>query len=93
MCVTLIGGMDRLKQDYIAAARQGGATLKCISRNERNFMDKIGNPDAIIVFTTKSRMKPSARLCCMLAPAISPSIWCTPAACPAFGIVCSLHKY
>lgn len=53
MCVTLIGGMDRLKQDYIAAARQGGATLKCISRNERNFMDKIGNPDAIIVFTNK----------------------------------------
>ena len=45
MCVTLIGGMDRLKQDYIAAARQGGATLKCISRNERNFVDKIGNPD------------------------------------------------
>ena len=85
MCVTLIGGMDRLKQDYIAAARQGGATLKCISRNERNFMDKIGNPDAI--------MKPSARLCCMPAPAISPSIWCTPAACPVFGIVCSLHKY
>ena len=78
MCVTLIGGMDRLKQGYIAAARQGGATLKCISRNERNFMDKIGNPDAI---------------CCMPAPAISPSIWCTPAACPAFGIVCSLHKY
>ena len=53
MCVTLIGGMDRLKQDYIAAARQGGATLKCISRNERNFVDKIGNPDAIIVFTNK----------------------------------------
>lgn len=53
MCVTLIGGMDRLKQDYIAAAREGGATLKCISRNERNFSDKIGNPDAIIVFTNK----------------------------------------
>lgn len=53
MCVTLIGGMDRLKQDYIAAAREGGASLKCIARNERNFTDKIGNPDAIIVFTNK----------------------------------------
>lgn len=31
----------------------GRATLKCISRNERNFVDKIGNPDAIIVFTNK----------------------------------------
>ena len=53
MCVTLIGGMDRLKPEYLAAAREGGATLKCISRNERNFTDKIGNPDAIIVFTNK----------------------------------------
>ena len=91
MCVTLIGGMDRLKQDYIAAARQGGATLKCISRNERNFMDKIGNPDAIIVFTNK--VSHEAKRKALPAPAISPSIWCTPAACPAFGIVCSLHKY
>lgn len=49
MCVTLIGGMDRLKQDYIAAARQGGATLKCISRNERNFMDKIGKDRKSVV--------------------------------------------
>lgn len=53
MCVTLIGGMDRLKKEYIAAAREGGATLKCIHRNERNFEDKIGTPDAIIVFTNK----------------------------------------
>lgn len=53
MCVTLIGGMDRLKQDYIAAAKEKGHSLKCISRNERNFMDKIGNPDAVIVFTNK----------------------------------------
>ena len=93
MCVTLIGGMDRLKQDYIAAARQGGATLKCISRNERNFVDKIGNPDAIIVFTNKVSHEPSAKLCCMPVPATSPSIWCTPAACPACVIVCRLHKY
>ncbi|MBQ4568024.1 MAG: DUF2325 domain-containing protein [Desulfovibrio sp.] len=53
MCVTLIGGMDRLKPDYIAAARQGGHTLKCISRNERNFVDRIGNPDRVIIFTNK----------------------------------------
>lgn len=53
MCVTLIGGMDRLKPEYIAAAKEGGHSLKCISRNERNFMDKIGNPDRVIVFTNK----------------------------------------
>ena len=53
MCVTLIGGMDRLKKDYMAAAEQDGHSLKFISRNERNFVDKIGNPDAMIVFTNK----------------------------------------
>ena len=53
MCVTLIGGMDRLQKEYIAAAKENGHSLKCISRNERNFVDKIGNPDALIVFTNK----------------------------------------
>ena len=53
MCVTLIGGMDRLQKDYIAAAKETGHSLKCISRNERIFVDKIGNPDALIVFTNK----------------------------------------
>lgn len=53
MCVTLIGGMDRLKSEYIAAAKEHGCTLRCLSRNERNFVDKIGNPDAMIVFTNK----------------------------------------
>jgi len=45
--------MDRLHKDYIAAAKEKGHSLKCISRNERNFTDKIGNPDAMIVFTNK----------------------------------------
>ncbi|MBQ9537392.1 MAG: DUF2325 domain-containing protein [Desulfovibrionaceae bacterium] len=53
MSVTLIGGMDRLKREYIAAALEYGHDLKCISRNERNFVDKIGNPDTLIVFTNK----------------------------------------
>ena len=53
MCVTLIGGMDRLYKDYIAAAKEKGHSLKCISRNERNFTEKIGNHDAMIVFTNK----------------------------------------
>lgn len=53
MCFTLIGGMDRLKPEYMAVARQNGHELKCISRNERNFVSKIGNPDILIVFTNK----------------------------------------
>ncbi|MBQ7456668.1 MAG: DUF2325 domain-containing protein [Desulfovibrio sp.] len=53
MCATLIGGMDRLKSEYIAAAKELGWNLRCISRNERNFIEKIGNPDTMIVFTNK----------------------------------------
>ncbi|MBD5641094.1 MAG: DUF2325 domain-containing protein [Desulfovibrio sp.] len=53
MCITLIGGMDRLKADYMAAARDAGHKLKCIAKNERNFTDKIGNPDLVLVFTNK----------------------------------------
>ncbi len=53
MCATLIGGMDRLRSEYIAVAKECGWQLRCISRNERNFSEKIGNPDAVIVFTNK----------------------------------------
>lgn len=53
MCVTLVGGMDRLQAEYMEAARQIGHSLKCIARNEKNFADKIGNPDRLIVFTNK----------------------------------------
>lgn len=53
MSVTLIGGMDRLKAEYMSTARALGHDLKCISRNERNFLAKIGNPDELIVFTNK----------------------------------------
>lgn len=53
MCVTLIGGMDRLKAEYTSAAKEQGCDLKCIARNERNFASKIGAPDLLIVFTNK----------------------------------------
>lgn len=53
MCVTLVGGMDRLKAEYVAAAKEQGCKLKCIARNERNFVDKIGSPDMLIIFTNK----------------------------------------
>ena len=53
MCVTLIGGMSRLEKDYVAAAADAGHSLRFIARNERNFTRKIGNPDALLVFTNK----------------------------------------
>ena len=53
MCITLIGGMDRLKADYIASAKQEGHELRHISYNECNFTEKIGEPDAVLIFTNK----------------------------------------
>ena len=53
MCATLIGGMDRLRSQYIQAAKERGWELRCLSKNVRDFSDKIGNPDALIVFTNK----------------------------------------
>ena len=53
MSVTLIGGMDRLKANYIAVASKLGHDLKILSKNEANFMAKAGSPDLYIVFTNK----------------------------------------
>lgn len=53
MGITLVGGMDRLKSEYMAAASSEGHSLRFISRNELNFTEKMGNPDAVIVFTNK----------------------------------------
>ena len=53
MSVTLVGGMDRLSPDYVAAAAKWGHTLRVIHRNEANFTAKLGAPDLVIVFTGK----------------------------------------
>lgn len=53
MCVTLVGGMDRLQPDYLLVAREAGHELKCVPRNEKNFFEKIGTPDRVIIFTNK----------------------------------------
>ena len=92
MCVTLIGGMDRLKPEYIAAAKEGGHSLKCISRNERNFMDKIGNPDRVIVFTNKISHEAKRKAMQLAGRAIFPSIWCIRAASPHCGNACARHE-
>jgi hypothetical protein len=53
MCASLIGGMDRLKRDYIDAAKEGGVTLKCFTGKERGIAAQIGESDLVIVFTNK----------------------------------------
>ena len=52
MCVALVGGMDRLKKEYENAAKKCGVTLKVFTGKESCLVDKMGNPDMAILFTS-----------------------------------------
>jgi hypothetical protein len=53
MCATLIGGMDRLRQEYIETAKDLGVNLKIFTGQESSIRSRIGKPDMIIVCTGK----------------------------------------
>ena len=53
MCAALIGGMDRLKADYIKTAKRHGVKLKVFTGKERKISGKIGTADMVIMFTNK----------------------------------------
>lgn len=53
MCVALIGGMDRLKKNYMSEAERMGIYLKVYTRSEKDIASKIKNVDAVIIFTNK----------------------------------------
>lgn len=53
MCVALIGGMDRAKNDYKRAASRYGIILRHFERECRNMEEKLGDADAIIIFTNR----------------------------------------
>lgn len=53
MSAALIGGMDRLKRDYINAAKGSGFKLKVFTGKESKIASKLGRPDMLIVFTNK----------------------------------------
>lgn len=53
MCATRIGGMTRLRKDYIRAAAQAGVALKVLDGTEKDVAGRIGAPDRIMLFTNK----------------------------------------
>ena len=53
MCVALIGGMDRLKRNYIEEAKKYGVELKIFNKHVTGIVSKIKNMDALIIFTNK----------------------------------------
>ncbi|MDL2280054.1 DUF2325 domain-containing protein [Desulfovibrio sp. OttesenSCG-928-G11] len=53
MCAALIGGMDRLHQEYIEAARDLGVDLKVFTGQERSIRRQLGGVDMMILCTGK----------------------------------------
>ncbi|HDQ40381.1 MAG TPA: DUF2325 domain-containing protein [Desulfonatronum sp.] len=53
MCATLIGGMDRLKQDYLRTAKKAGVDLKIFTGQENTIAAQLGKSERIIIFTNK----------------------------------------
>ena len=53
MCAALVGGMDRLRQEYIDTAKGLGVTLKVFTGQERSIKSQLGDLDMMILFTSK----------------------------------------
>jgi len=53
MCAALVGGMDRLKRDYMNEAKKNGIKLKCYTGKERKISGTLGNVDFVVLFTNK----------------------------------------
>ena len=53
MCAALVGGMDRLKQEYIEVAKEMGVDLKVFTGKERSIKSQLGDLDTLVLFTGK----------------------------------------
>lgn len=53
MCAALVGGMTRLKREYIEAARSMGVELIFFDGTESNIGSRIRGADRLILFTNK----------------------------------------
>lgn len=53
MCAALIGGMDRLKREYMTEAKKNGVKLKHYTGKERKIGSSLGRVDFVVMFTNK----------------------------------------
>lgn len=53
MKLALVGGMDRLENHYVREAKRLGHELRVFNRFEAGLTGRIGQPDAVILFTGK----------------------------------------
>lgn len=53
MSIILVGGMDRLGDNYQKEAQSQGMELRIFSQAAQNMASKIKNADAVVIFTNK----------------------------------------
>jgi len=53
MSVVLVGGMDRLGNQYRKEAKRMGMELRIFSQSEQDMGGKIANAKAVVIFTNK----------------------------------------
>jgi hypothetical protein len=53
MSIVLVGGMDRLGEQYRAEAKRHGVDIKIFSQDEQGLCAKIKNSDGVVIFTNK----------------------------------------
>ena len=53
MCAALVGGMDRLKREYMTEAKKNGVKLKHFTGKERKISQSLAGMDFIVLFTNK----------------------------------------
>lgn len=53
MCAALVGGMDRLKREYVTEAKKNGIKLKHFTGKERKISKSLGRVDFVVMFTNK----------------------------------------
>jgi len=51
MSILLLGGHERMEEIYIQTGKKRGHKLKVMSKMKTDFTKRVGNPDAIIIFT------------------------------------------
>jgi len=53
MSVVLVGGMDRLGNQYRKVAKRMGMELRIFNQSENDLDGKIGRAEAVVIFTNK----------------------------------------
>ncbi len=57
MCIVLVGGHDRMHQEYKLKCKKEGHRVKIFTQMPNNFEKMIGSPDGMVVFTATSSHK------------------------------------